>query len=238
MQARWKFVSALLLAACALIPRLGVAETGRQRAGTCDVYAPVLEDPGLKWDYWWSGACAGGLASGPGFLLEYMRSGGFGDVYAVRMGDGRVQGDVYAYGPAFLGTEWSIRSGTVKENADWPEAWRSMDTQVSRFSLPVALQEALNRFANDVGHRQMPGLPLIAGGERCHRSIEVETRPGGPRQKLDIEAFIQSHAGYEAARREALLEAIAAQEDSAASEDKRFLARGRLALATAVVGCR
>ena len=235
MKAWWKLASVLILAMCVLIPRPAGADTRRQGAGACEAYTPVLEDPGLKWDYWWSGRCVAGLASGPGFLLQYMRSGGFGDVYAVSMSEGRVQGEVYAYGPAFLGAEWSIRAGSATEGADWPEAWRPVDTQVPRFSLPTALQEALGRFAREVGHRQMPALPVVAGGERCRPVIEVETRPGGGRQKLHIEAFIRSHGGYEAARRDALLQAMAAHEDSGASEEQR---RARLALATGVVGCR
>jgi hypothetical protein len=238
MQAQWKLASAVALAACVLLSPPAAAQTARQRAGSCDVYTPVFEDPTLKWDYWWSGRCVGGLASGPGFLVEYMKSGGFGDVYEMSTRDGHVQGEVYAYGPAFLGSEWNIRAGTAKEGEEWPEAWRSVDANVSRFSLPAALQEVLNRFAREVGHRQMPSLPVASGGERCRPSIEVETRPGGPRQKLDVAGFIRSHAGYEAARREALLQAMAAQDRSEASEEQRLLARSRLALATAVVGCR
>ena len=221
-----------------LTPPLALAEVGRQAAGACEAYAPALEDPSLRWDYWWSGRCVGGLASGPGYLLQYMKGGGFGDVYAASMEEGRAQGEVHAYGPAFLGAEWSVRAGTAAEGDDWPETWRPLDEHVPRFSLPAALQEALNRFARDVGHRQMPALPVVSGGERCRPVVEVETRPGGPAHTLDVAAFIRSHPDYATARRDALLQAMAMHGEGGASEEQRLLARARLALATAVVGCR
>src|SRR5947209_2559134 len=116
-----RFVLLAALVACLLLPGPGSAGTRRQSAGECDVYALDLETPDLSWNYRWTGQCAAGLASGPGFLFEYMKDGGMGDIYAVTMSQGRIQGRVLVYGPAFLGTEWRIQASDGDHaDDDWP----------------------------------------------------------------------------------------------------------------------
>lgn len=214
-----------LALACALLPAVAHADVRRQAAGHCEVVAPDPEDPALRWDYWWSGACDAGLGTGPGFLIQFMKGGGFGDVYAARLAGGRMQGEVRVYGPAFLGAEWNLRVGRVEADEGVPEAWRTVDTGLSRFALPVPLQLALDRFATEVGHPQMPRLPVAAEATRCPAFVDDEGRPNSQGRGIDVAAFIRARGGPAQARREALLKAL--QADTVAS----------LALATAVAGC-
>ena len=206
---RWLVVAAL----CACMG--AYADPAREPAGRCDVYAPEPEDPALTWDYWWSGDCAGGLASGAGYLFEFMKQGGFGDVYAAAMVRGHATGRVTAYGPAFLGTEWRIRSGDADGGGEWPQAWQQLDESVPRHTLPVSLQQAIDRFASGVGHPQMPSMPLRADGPRCLAEGAQLVRERG------------SFAAARKAALEALLTAAAQRQDLQAP----------LHAATAVAGC-
>ena len=185
-------------------------------AGRCDVFAPDIETPGLAWNYWWSGECAGGFASGRGFLFEYMKDAGFGDIYAVRMERGKAVGTVVAYGSTFLGAEWFIRSGEADASGEWPDAWRGVDAYVPRHALPQALQEAIVRFAHEVGHAQIPAMPVIMGAARC--------LPEGAQA-------VQSQGGFDAARKSAFEDLLRAAANNAD-------VRPQLRIATAIAGCR
>jgi hypothetical protein len=220
-----------------LLPAVCAAASLKRDAGPCAIYAQEIETPGLAWDYWWSGRCVGGLASGPGFLFESMKGGGFGDVYAVDMAGGRMRGKVLAYGPTFLATEWRIQSGEVAADDDAPQAWSPVDAQVPRHVLPVALQEAVNRFAREAGHPQLPELPVESGMPRCPAAVVLDAGGGAAPETLDVAGFIRSHANYDAARKAALESALrlAAQDDGSGRHRRAF--RAQLRLASAVAGC-
>lgn len=256
-----KRLCVIALAACALQPGLAQAGLRRQNAGACDVVAPAPEDPALRWDYWWSGACSGGLATGPGFLLQYMKPGGFGDVYEVRLVQGRMQGALRVYGSRFLGAEWRVRPGRVVQSVAGPAdgspaemdsvdvaeagpgadadapAPAAVDERVPRFALPAALQEALDRFAREVGHPQMPALPVAPQPLRCPAFIDAQGRPRAQGPGTDVMAFIRAHESTDAAREDALLRALQAQSPPAGAATVPGEAQRRLALATAVSGC-
>lgn len=156
-------------------------------AHACDVAMPQPETPGIAWDYWWSGACEGGLASGPGFLFEFMKGAGFGDIYAGAMERGRLKGRVVTYGPTFAATEWHVHEG------EWPGPWERVDDAMPRHMLPLALQETINRFAKEAGHAQLPALPVQAGAPRC------------PDEGLQ---FVQSQPSFDDARKIAIVKAM------------------------------
>lgn len=205
----WLIVAAL----CACIA--AHAQPARRPAGRCDVYAPEPEDPALTWDYWWSGECVAGLASGDGYLFEFMKRGGFGDVYAATMVAGRATGRVTIYGPAFLGTEWRVRTGDAEGSGEWPAARQPLDASVPRHMLPASLQLAIDRFSGDVGHPQMPAMPLDTKGLRC---------------PADGAQLVREQGSFAAARKvalEALLTAAAQKQD----------VQAQLRAATAVAGC-
>jgi hypothetical protein len=206
----------------------------RQPAGDCDVEMPRIETPGLAWDYWWSGACSNGLANGPGFLFEYMKTGGMGDVYAADMSQGRMTGEVTAYGPAFLATEWRVQAGAVDEADGEVREWRELDRDVPRHFLPAPLQDAIDRFARSVHHPQMPQLARSAmdAGPRCPATIHIEPAVQGAPTQFDAAAYIVSRGSYEAARKEVLQTTLelSARGDSAAG--------AWLRIASAVIGCK
>jgi hypothetical protein len=203
-------------------------------------FLPVLrnaqiETPGLAWDYWWSGACAHGAAEGPGFLFEFMKAGGMGDVYAVQMHAGRMTGEVTAYGPAFMATEWRVRAGVVDESDGEIRDWRELDRDVPRQFLPARLQDAVERFSRAVGHPQVPPLPPLAANDqpaRCLPVLHIEPPVEGAPSRFDPRSFIAAHTSYATAREEVLLAAIAlAQRGDPA-------APAWLRMASAVVGCK
>jgi hypothetical protein len=184
----------VLAALCACVA--ANAEPTRRPAGGCDVYAPEPEDPTLTWDYWWSGDCAAGLATGDGYLFEFMKHGGFGDVYAAAMVRGRATGRITAYGPAFLGTEWRVRSGAADGSGEWPPGWQPLDASVPRHMLPASLQQAIDRFASDVGHPQMPSMPLHTDEPRClaEGARRVREQGFGAARKAVLEALLTAAA--------------------------------------------
>ena len=212
-----------LLLVCALCAN---AATARQPAGSCDVEMPRIETPGLAWDYWWSGECIDGLATGRGYLFEYMKAGGMGDVYAVDMRRGRMTGEVVAYGPAFLATEWRVQTGVVDEADGEMREWHEIDRDVPRHFLPAALQDAIDRFARAVRHPQVPQLARspMDSGARCPAYVLPE--------RFDPAAFIESRASYEAARKEVLQAALALHARGDAAAD------AWLRMASAVIGCK
>lgn len=251
----------IALAACALQPGLAQAELRRQNAGACEVLAPEPEDPALRWDYWWSGACSGALATGPGFLLQYMMPGGFGDVYAATLVQGRMQGALRVYGSRFLGAEWRVRAARVAQASagagegtaegegggdvlealpgtdGTPQDAPALDEVLPRFALPTDLQAALVRFAREVGHPQMPALPVAPQPLRCPAFVDAQGAPNAQGRGTDVLAFIRAHESPEAARQDALLQALQAPPQAAGVRAGPDEPRRRLALATAVSGC-
>src|SRR3954470_1865585 len=101
-------------------------------ARACDVVMPQPETPGIAWSYWWSGPCDGGLASGRGFLFEFMQGAGFGDIYSGDMVRGRMKGRIVAYGPTFVATEWHVHAAEVAADGDWPATWERIDASMPR----------------------------------------------------------------------------------------------------------